>query len=80
MTANESKSYLGYLNRLVDLYKNTYHHSIGKRAAINADCSAFTEETESSHKVPKFKVGDRVRIRGILTTRISLAKVTPKIG
>ena len=29
---------------------------------INADYSALTEETESSHKAPKFKVGDKIRI------------------
>ena len=28
MTANNSKSYLPYLNKLVDQYDNTYHHSI----------------------------------------------------
>ena len=25
-TANDSKSYLPYLNKLVDQYNNTYHH------------------------------------------------------
>ena len=29
MTANDSKFYLGYLNKLVDDYKNTYHQSSG---------------------------------------------------
>ena len=28
MTANNSKSYLKYLNKLVDQYNNTFHHSI----------------------------------------------------
>ena len=28
LTANYSKSCLGYLNKLVDQYNNTYHHSI----------------------------------------------------
>ena len=28
MTANDSKSYFPYLNKLVDRYNNTYHHSI----------------------------------------------------
>ena len=27
MTPNDSKSYLGYLNKLVNQYNNTYHHS-----------------------------------------------------
>ena len=30
MTANDSKPYLPYLNKLVDQYNNTYHHSINK--------------------------------------------------
>ena len=41
MTANDSKSYLPYLNKLVDHYNNTYHHSIDKKP-INADYSALT--------------------------------------
>ena len=28
LTTNYSKSCLGYLNKLVDQYNNTYHHSI----------------------------------------------------
>ena len=51
MKANDSKSDLTYLNKLVDQYNNTYHHSIGKKA-INADYSALTEnnwdQSESS--------------------------------
>ena len=30
MTANGNKSYLSYLNKLIDEYNNTYHHSINK--------------------------------------------------
>ena len=30
MIANDSKSYLGYLNKLVDQQNNTYHSSLGK--------------------------------------------------
>ena len=61
MTANDSKSYLGYLNKLVDEYNNSYHFSIGKKP-IHADYSTLTEEIESSHIAPKFKVGDAVKI------------------
>ena len=61
MTANESTSYLGYLNKLVDVYNNTYHHTIGKNR-IDAGYSALTEEVEKNPKAPKFKVVDRVRI------------------
>ena len=28
--ANDSKSYLSYLNKLVDQYNNSYHHSVNK--------------------------------------------------
>ena len=34
MTVNDSKSYLTYLNKLLDQYSNTYHHSIKKRSTI----------------------------------------------
>ena len=61
MTANNSKFYLGYLNKLVDVYNNTNHYSIGKES-IDADYSALTEEIEANPKVAKFEVGDRVRI------------------
>ena len=61
MTANDSKSYLPYLNKLVDQYNNTYHHYINKKP-INADYSALTEKIETNPKAPKFKVNDRVRI------------------
>ena len=61
MTANDSKSYLSYLNKLVDQYNNTYHHSINKKPT-NADYSAFTEKLETNSKPSKFKVNDIVRI------------------
>ena len=60
MTANDSKYYLNYLNKLEDQYKNTSHHSIGKKP-IDADYSALAEEIEKNPKAPKFKAGDRVR-------------------
>ena len=61
MTANDSKSYLSYLNKLVDQYNNIYHHSINKKP-INADYSALTEKIETNSKAPKFKVNDKLRI------------------
>ena len=33
MTANDSKSYLGYLRKLVVEYNNSYHDSTGKKPA-----------------------------------------------
>ena len=59
MTANDSKSYLPYLNKLVYQYNNTYHHSINKNL-INADFSVLTEKIETNTKARKFN--DRVRI------------------
>ena len=61
MTSNDSQSYLPYLNKLVDQYNNTYHHSINKKP-IDADNFVVTEKIETSPKAPKFKVKDRVRI------------------
>ena len=61
MTANDNKSYLSYLNDLVDQYNNTYHHSVNKKP-VNVDYSAFIEKIETNAKAPKFKVNDRVRI------------------
>ena len=40
MTANDSKSYLPYLNKLVDQQNNIYHHSINKYP-VHADYSDF---------------------------------------
>ena len=61
MTANDSKFYLPYLNKLLDQYNNTYHCSVNKKP-INAVYSALTENIESNLKATKFKVNDRVRI------------------
>ena len=61
MTANNNKSYLSYLNKLVNQNNNTYHHSISKKP-INTDYSASTEKTETNVKAPKFKGNARVRI------------------
>ena len=76
MKANDSKSSLSYLNKLVDQYnKTTYGHSIGKRL-INPDYSALTENIEMNHKAPKFKINESK----LLIIRIFLVKVTPKTG
>ena len=61
MTANDSKSYLAYLNKLADQCNNTYHHSINKKP-INADYSVLAEKIGTNSKSPKFKINDRVRI------------------
>ena len=55
MTANDNKSYLPYLNKLVDQYNNTYHYSINKKP-INVDYSASIEKIEATSKALKFEV------------------------
>ena len=61
MTANDSKSCISYLNKLVDQYNNNYHHSINKKPN-KADYSTLTKKNEENSKALKFKVNDRVRI------------------
>ena len=73
MTANDNKSYLPYLNKLVDQYNNTYHHSINKKP-INADYSALTEKII---KLLNLKLMIQLELLG---TRIYLVKVTLNIG
>ena len=34
MTTDNKRSYLDYLNKLVDKYNNTYHHSTDKNALL----------------------------------------------
>ena len=51
-TAGDSKSYLGYLNKQVDQYNNTYDHSIDKKP-IDADYSALTEKVGGYHYCTK---------------------------
>ena len=75
MTADNSKSYLPYLNKLVDQYNYTYY-SINKKP-INADYSASTENIKSNPQAPKFKVNDRVKITKYKNI---FGKVIQKIG
>ena len=52
MTANDSKSYLTYLNKLIVQYNFTYHHSISKKP-ISDDYSDLTDEIETNVKALK---------------------------
>ena len=61
MTTDDSKFYVGNLNKLQDEHSNIYHYFIGKNPS-HADYSALSKEIKLSHKSPKFKVSDRVRI------------------
>ena len=51
MTANGNKSYLPYLNKLVDQYNKTYHHSVHKKL-LSADYSASTVIIQTILKTP----------------------------
>ena len=50
MTANDNKSCLSYLNKVIDQYNNTYHHSLNRKP-INADYSTLNENIETNLKV-----------------------------
>ena len=74
MAANDNKSYLSYLNKLVDQCDNTYNHSVNK-TFISADCSLLTEKTEANSKA--LNVNDRVRItkyKNVFSKNIELFK------
>ena len=73
---NDSKYYLSYLNKLVDQYDNTFHHSTNKKP-INSDYSTLTEKIWRNSKAPKFKVNVRVRITKFKNI---LVNVTLKVG
>ena len=75
MTANDSKSYLTCLNKLVDECNNTYHHSINKNS-INADSSTLTEKSMRILKLLSLKLMIELEL---LSIRIFLVKVTLKI-
>ena len=61
MTAKESKSYLCYLNKLLDQYKNAFDHPFGKKP-INADYFSLSEKIGKNPEDPKFNVNNKVRI------------------
>ena len=82
MIANESKSCLPYLNKLVDHHNNNYYHSINKKLInnISTDYSASMENIGSNLKAPKFKVNDsEVSVRnccGVYCKRVIIQNQT----
>ena len=54
MTTTNKKSYLGYLNKLKDEYKNSYYHSMGKKT-FDTRYFDLTQKIEYIHKVSKFQ-------------------------
>ena len=72
--ANDSESYLRYLNELIDQYNDTYHHSVGKNP-INADYSSLSEKNETNSKAPRLMIESE-----LLSITMFLVLVTLKIG
>ena len=67
-TANNSYKYIDILPALVEKYNNSYHHSI-KCTPVEAQKTANREKVltnlygkKTEKPLPKFKIGDRVRI------------------
>ena len=77
ITAHDSKSYLLYLNKLLNQYNNTYHHSINKKP-INADYSALTEK--KLLKLTNFLNFKLMIDSESKSIRIFIVKVAMKIG
>ena len=62
MTAISKNVYIDKLDDIVDEYNNTYHTTIKMKPADAKDNTYINADKEISNKVPKFKVGDHVRI------------------
>ena len=62
MTAISENVYFDVLDDIVDKYNNTYHKTIKMKPTDVGDDSFAEYNEESNKKVPKFKVGDQVRI------------------
>ena len=80
-THNEGKSviaerFMKTLNKLVDQYNNTYHHSINEKP-INADYSVLTEKLRPILNLLNLNLMIESEL---LNIRIFLVKVTLKIG
>ena len=75
MTANDSKFYLAYLNKLVDQYNNTYHHSIGEKP-IDDDYSVLTKKLTRILKLLSLKL---IRESQLLSIRMFSVKLTLEI-
>ena len=67
MTTNDSKSYLSYVNKLVDEYNTTYHLLLVENLLMLIILLCLKKLSQ-------------VKKSGLLRTRIILAKVTLKIG
>ena len=75
MTTNDNKYYLGYLNKLIDQYNNTYHRSIGKEPFIMI-ILLWLKKLNRVIKLLNLKL---VIESVLLSTSILSAKVAPKL-
>ena len=77
MTTDNKKSYLDYLNKLVDKYNNTYHHSTDKKCPVDADYSDLTEKMKEILNHLNLKLVIESELQSIKTF---LATIILKIG
>ena len=75
MITNDNKYYLGYLNKLIDQYNNTYHRSIGKEPFIMI-ILLWLKKLNRVIKLLNLKL---VIESVLLSTSILSAKVAPKL-
>ena len=73
ITANDIKSYLGYFNKLVDEYRNTYNHSIGKKPIFILIILLCLKNLNQDIKLLNLKL---MKESGLLSIKIILANVT----
>ena len=76
MTVNDSKSYISFLNRLVDQYNNTCHSSIGKHLLM-VIILLWLQKLNRVTEPLNLKLAME---SGLLETRIFLAKATLLFG
>ena len=62
MTSISKNVYIDKLNDIVNEYNNTYHTTIKMKPIDVKDNTYINIDKEVNNKVPKFKVGDHVRI------------------
>ena len=77
MAANDSKSYLSYLNKVVDQYNNTYHHSIIKKNLLMLIIVFWLKKLRL---ILKFLNLELMTESGLLSIGTFLVKITLKIG
>ena len=76
ITANHSKSYLSYLNELVDQHINTCHHLLTKKLVM----LIFLLWLKKSRSILNFLNSKLMIESELLSIRIFLGKITLKIG